>query len=403
MVLVFALLVGCSTSSKTTTLDMLFAESLFGGIHEELVKQFEEEHPNIKVRAEGVPDGSIFDVLRVRISTNEMPDLFQINIGHITTNMADEGGFIYDLKDMESIKAYASSIQEASKINGKLANFSLGVGVLGFPYNKAALAEVGYNEPFTSWEEMMDAGKKLKDQGKDLLVYSSKWETGISNVFHWTFGHKALTDPEFNEAYLSNTIDWSTPGYRDTLVEGFERFKQLNEFVRTGSFTNEYAIAQQSFTNGETAMILGGTWEAGAIRSLNPDLELGFMNLPYASNQNPFIFVPEDGISINAKSDEVEAAKTFANWLFSKEIYAKIQVAKGSMSAITGVGELDPAYEDVPNWLNTDRVISFGNTGPVPGPTWVALGEAAQRYTFDGNLDSAIDQFITEYNKTKSE
>lgn len=416
-IMVLSLFAGCSSGNskqagsadkggdknKTTTITMLFADSLLGGIHEELVKEFEASHPGIKVKAESLPDGGIFDALRVRVTSQEMPDLFQINIGHVSASMAEEAGYIYDLKDMESMQNYAASIKEASTINGKIANFSLGVGVLGLPYNKKALAELGYNEPFKTWDEMMAAGKKLKDQGQDLLVYASKWETSIANVFHWTFGYASLKDPEFKKAYLSNSIDWSKPGYTDILAEGFKKFKELNTYVRTGSFTNEYSIAQQAFANEETPMVLGGTWEAGTYRQLNENLDLGFMNLPYApENENPYIFVPEDGLAINAKSDHLEAAKTLANWLFSQEVYAKIQKAKGSMSAITGVGELDPSYEDVPNWLNTDRVISFANTGPIPGPTWVALGEAAQQYTFDDDLDAAIQRFVAEYNKTKA-
>ncbi|RIE00852.1 hypothetical protein D3H35_26120 [Cohnella faecalis] len=40
--------------------------------------------------------------------------------------------------------------------------------------------------------------------------------------------------------------------------------------------------------------------------------------------------------------------------------------------------------------------------GPVPSPTWIALGNAAQEYTFKGDADKSIDKFITAYNKTKS-
>lgn len=390
-------------SGKTVELNMLFAESLFGGIHDQLVKQFEDANPNIKVNVETVPDGSIFDTLRIRITSAEVPDLFQINIGHDTTKLADEGGYITDLKDMESMQGYAASVKSASTVNGKIANFSLGVGVLGFPYNKKALADAGYNEPPKTWEELMALGKKLKDSGKDMLVYSSKWETGIGNVFHWTFGSQSIKDPAFKEAYLSNKVDWSKPEYREVLKQGFERFKELNQYVRTGSFTNEYTIAQQAFTSGESAMVMGGTWEAGTLRGLNADLDLGFMNLPYAEEAtNPYIFVPEDGIALNAKSEHPEEAKKFLNWLFGKDAYAQIQKAKGSMSAVTGVGELDPSYSEVPKWLDTDRVISFANTGPVPNPTWIALGQAAQQYTFDGKLDEAIDKFIKAYDGTKA-
>ena len=390
-------------SGETVELSMLFAESLLGGIHDQLVKEFEDANPNIKVNIETVPDGSIFDTLRIRINSGEVPDLYQINIGHDTTTLADQGGYIADLKDMEAMQGYAASVKNASTVNGKIANFSLGVGVLGFPYNKQALADAGYSEPPKSWEELMALGKKLKDSGKDMLVYSSKWETGIGNVFHWAFGAQALKDPAFKEAYLTNKIDWTKPEYRAVLQQGFERFKELNQYVRTGSFTNEYTIAQQAFTSGEAAMVMGGTWEAGTLRGLNADLDLGFMNLPYTDEAaNPYVFVPEDGIALNAKSKHIEEAKKFLNWLFGKDAYAKIQKAKGSMSAVTGVGELDPSYGEVPKWLETDRVISFANTGPIPNPTWIALGQAAQQFTFDGKLDAAIDKFIKAYDGTKA-
>ena len=69
------------------------------------------------------------------------------------------------------------------------------------------------------------------------------------------------------------------------------------------------------------------------------------------------------------------------------------------MSAEVGVGELDASYADVPNWLATTRVMPFSNTGPVFSPAWVELGSAAQQYTFDGDLDAAIDRFIEAYKK----
>ena len=388
-------------ATKTpVVLTMLFAQSLLGGVEGEIIAEFSKIHPEVTFKVEAVPDGGYFDLLRANMTTGNMADLFQDNIGHVSTALVDEAGFMFDLAGMESLKLYHPSLVEASKFNGKVVNFSLGVGVLGFPYNKAVLAKYGYSKPFSSWQEMMEAGAKLKKDGKDLLVYSSKWETAMPNVFHWTFGNRALKDADFKKAYLSNTIDWTTPGYRDILVEGFGRFKELNEFVRTGSFTNEYAAAQQAFTNGEAAIVMGGTWEAGSIRKLNPEIDLGFMNLPYSPEaENAYIFVPEDGVALNSKSPNLETAKVFLNFLFNKENYAKIQKSKGSMSAEVGVGELDASYADVPNWLATTRVMPFSNTGPVFSPAWVELGSAAQQYTFDGDLDAAIDRFIEAYKK----
>ncbi|MCQ6561984.1 ABC transporter substrate-binding protein [Paenibacillus mendelii] len=392
---------GGGKSGDKVELSVLFADSLFAGIHAELIQEFEAAHPNIKIKAESLPDSGIFDALRIRVSTNEVPDAYQVNIGHITTGLANDAGYLADLSSYESMAGYSESIRNAVSIDGKPALFTLGVGVLGLAYNKDMLAEVGLSEPPKTWEAFMDAGKKLKEKGKDLFVYAGKGETMMGNVFHWAFGSYAVKDPAFKEAYLSNKIDWSKPEYRAILKEGFERFKELNQYTRVGSFTNEFTIAQQAFAEGDSAVLMSGTWEGGALRKLNPDMKLGFMNMPYAAeDQNAYIFVPEDGLAANAKSAHPEETKIFLNWMFSKETYAKILKAKGSFSAMPGVGELDESYTDVPAWLETDRIQSFANTGPVPNNTWVALGTFAQELTFQGDVEKSIDKFIAEYNKT---
>ncbi|SCW77225.1 ABC-type glycerol-3-phosphate transport system, substrate-binding protein [Paenibacillus tianmuensis] len=394
---------GEADGKKSVTLYMLVAESLFNGKVDEFVKKYESQNPGVTIKAEVMPDGNIFDSLRTKISTGDVPDLYQINIGHVTTKLADESGYLYDLSPLSSTRNYTESIRQASMYNGKYAAFTLGVGVLGLNYNKKLLADIGYAAPPKTWEEFMDAGKKLKSKGKDLIVYASKWETSIANVFHWTFGNYALKHEEFKKAYLAGSVDWSKPENKALLGEGFERFKELNQYVRKGSFTNEYAIAQQAFANGEAAMLLGGTWEAGAIRKLNSNLDWGFANLPYApDSENGVIFVPEDGLALNAKSKNVEEAAKFANWLFSKETYGEILKVKGNFPAMPGVGELDPAYADVPKWLETGRIISFANTGPVPGPAWIALGQAAQEYTYNSDANKAAERFVKEYDKSKS-
>ncbi|UVI29999.1 ABC transporter substrate-binding protein [Paenibacillus spongiae] len=388
---------------QKVTLSMIFQESLFNGSHEEIFKEYTDANPNVTIKAETIPDGSYNETMRTRLSTGEVPDLYQAAIHATLTDDLEREGYIQDLKDLAPVQNYSESIQQATRDYGdKQVIFSIGVGVLGIAYNKAMLAEVGYNEPPKTWEELMDAGKKLKDNGKDLLVYSSKWATGIGNVFHWAFGVNASKDAAFKEAYLSKSVDWSKPENRAVLVDGFTKFNELNQYVRTGSFTNEYAIAQQAFANGEAAMILGGTWEAGALRGLNQDLDLGFMNLPYApEDQNAYVLVPEDGISVNAKSENLEEAKKFIGWLFSKETYAKVQKAKGNFSAMPGVGDIDPSYTEVPGWMETDRVITFANSGPIEEATWLTLGNLAQEFTFKNNLDKVVDNFISEYNKMK--
>lgn len=391
--------------AKEATISLYLAESLLASKTDDFVKKFEDSHPGIKVKAEVVPDGEIYSKLQVKITTGEVPDVYQINTGQSATALAKKEGYLYDLSNLASSKHLSESIRQASMVDGKLAALPIGVGVMGFLYNKKMLADVGFAAPPATWEDLMKAGEALKAKNKALLVYAAKWESSIANVFQWTFGNLAISDPEFKKAYMSDSVDFSNPKYRAALIEGYAKFKELNQFVLTGSFTNEYAVAQKSFVNGEAAMIMGGTWDAGTIRGLNKDLDFGFMNLPYApESQNSYIFTPEDGLAVNAKSANLEAAKTFVDWLYSKETYAQVVETKKNFSAEPGVGTLDPAYADVPKWLDTGRVAPFANVGPMPGSVYIALGQSAQSYTFNkGDAEKNANQFIKEYEKTKNQ
>ncbi|MFT9846405.1 ABC transporter substrate-binding protein [Aneurinibacillus sp. REN35] len=391
-------------SQQTQKVRVFLADSLLVSKSkaEEITKKFEDEHPAIDVQFETVPDGNLFERLRVMVATDEMPDIYQINTGHTSAALANKGGYLYDLKEMESMQNFSPAIQKAVQVDGKSAAFSLGIGVLGFHYNKELLAEVGFAQPPQTWEELMEAGEKLKQKDKALLVYASKWQTSIGNVFHWTFGHHALKNPEFRKAYESNSVDWSKPENHAILLEGYKRFAELNKYVLSGSFTNEYQVAQQAFVNGEAAMIMGGTWDGVQIRNMAPDLKTAFMNLPYAKEQeNPVIFTAEDGLAINAKSQNLEAAKTFLNWLFSKEAYGQIVAAKQNFSAQPGVGELDEVYAQVPKWLETNRTVPFANIGPMPDTVYIKLGETAQSTTFGSDVEKAVEQFVKEYTTKK--
>lgn len=390
-------------SDKEVTISLYVAESLLASKTDEFVKKFEEAHPNIKVKAEIVPDGEIYTTLQVKITTDEMPDVYQVGTAQTATFLASKSGYLYDLSELDSSKNYSQGILDASMVDGKLGDLSFGAGVMGFLYNKKMFADIGFDTPPETWEDLMKAGEALKAKNKALLVYAAKWESSIANVFQWAFGNLALSDPEFKKAYTSNAIDFSNPKYHEVLIEGYNKFNELNKYVLTGSFTNEYAVAQKSFVNGDAAMIMGGTWDAGTIRDLNKDLDFGFMNLPYAPvDQNSYIFTAEDGLAINAKSDKLEAAKTFVNWLFSKEIYAQVVGAKKNLSAQPGVGEVDPVFTDVPNWLASGRTAPFANGGPMPGTVFIALGQSAQAFTFDGDAEKNAAQFIKEYDKARN-
>lgn len=371
-------------------------------VTEEYIAEFEAQHPNIKVNLETVPQSQVEEKMRILISTDDVPDVYQLQKAGGVTAQLLENGYVYDLNQLEAAKNLSDKIKAELSVDGKLVDYPLSISVLGFLYNKKMFADIGFAEPPKTWEELMEAGEKLKAQKKALLVYPGKWATGPAVNFHWTFNNYALQNPEFNKAYIAGTIDWTVPEYRALLEEGFAKFNELNEYVLVGSFTNEVEQARQAFVQGQAAMFMGGSWDGGATDALKPDFEWGFMNLPYSpADVNSTAVVPGAGYAINAKSDQLEAAKTFLEYLFSKETYLKINKMKKSLSVMPGVGEIDPRMQDASKRLETNLVMPFANGGQMTNALLAKLGQIAQAVSFGQDIQQAADEFIREYKLEK--
>ncbi|WP_164821517.1 ABC transporter substrate-binding protein [Paenibacillus koleovorans] len=390
---------GPAAKKDPVTLKMQIAEGLI--VNRDtvvgMVNEFRKVHPEINVEVETLPADQRNAKLQTMITTAEMPDIYQLNALNELTLLANRAGFLYDLGQLESAKNFSEDVRKGVTVDGKMSVFPTGLGFVGFAYNIPMFESVGYSKPPATWEELMDAGEKLKAKNQALMVYAGKWATAIGNVFHWTFGNQANKDAAFKEAYLGNKVDWVKN--RSLLLEGYDRFNKLNKYVLTGSFT--YSIEQgiQAFAKGQAAMVMGGTWSAAQIDQQNPGFKWGFMNLPYtADKDNSYIYTIEDGFAMNAKSKHLEETKTFMNWFFSKENFAKIIKAKQNMSAMPGVGEVLPVFAETTNWLKSGRVNTFANLGPMTNPVFIKLSETAQGVTFGSDVNKMADEWIKEYN-----
>jgi len=110
-------------------------------------------------------------------------------------------------------------------------------------------------------------------------------------------------------------------------------------------------------------------WALGGILAANPNMNIGFAPYPaYMPNSKPVVLSAEDsGYSISATSTNIEGAKKFLNYLFSKENMKKYSEALGSPSAFKDVDANwapEGFRKEVTNTLNTAVNIGFTNEKP---------------------------------------
>src|SRR5699024_5777577 len=145
---------------------------------EKMVKEFEEENPNIKVKLQDIPQDQIDQKLQTMIAGGNVPDVW-------SANWADSGfatynglGALLDLteyieKDPDSVKGIDEKLLDIYTIDGK----TYGVPILAMGsyifYNKDLFDEAGIDYLPTDWDDkswnydkMIEIAKKLtKDVG----------------------------------------------------------------------------------------------------------------------------------------------------------------------------------------------------------------------------------------------
>ena len=134
---------------------------------EALIKAFQAKNPNITIKLETRPQGGEGDnVVKTRLSTQEMTDLFAYNSGSLfqalnpasqLTPLNDEP-WVGDLDD-----AFKPSVSAEDQVYGAPFGSAFGGGIL---YNKKVYADLGLEVPQT-WDEFMANNAKIKKAGID--------------------------------------------------------------------------------------------------------------------------------------------------------------------------------------------------------------------------------------------
>src|SRR5699024_7223126 len=103
-VIIVILLVGCSKSNAAddkVTLEFFSVKAENINIYRELIKEFEEKHPNIHVKLEQPPEAET--VLRMKLTKNDTPDIIGFN-GNPTYGEMAEVGVLHDYSDSHLIE-----------------------------------------------------------------------------------------------------------------------------------------------------------------------------------------------------------------------------------------------------------------------------------------------------------
>ena len=223
-VFVLALLassVGCASDESDAGTVRVLAMEQAGPTVEEMnaiVDEFNEENPNVDVVIEYVSYDALHDKITTAM-TSSPPAYDVFLVDDIWYSEFAEAGYIWDVSDKitpEMEENIFDAAWDITVVDGKTYGLPWLLDQKYFYYNEEILNEAGISAPPTTWEEMVDQAKIIKDQG--LVEYPIVWSWGQyeAAICDWVtllYGNGgSLVDdagnPAFNDEKGVATLTW---------------------------------------------------------------------------------------------------------------------------------------------------------------------------------------------------
>jgi raffinose/stachyose/melibiose transport system substrate-binding protein len=294
------------------------------GTAEALAEAFTAENPNITIEVETRPQGADGDnVVKTRLSTGEMTDLFQYNSGALLQALNPDETLV-NLADQEYVdkfdENFIASVSTENGVYGVPMGQSMAGAVL---YNKDIYADLGLEIP-TTWDEFIANSEAIKEAGVAAPIVQTYGDTWTSQLFVLgDFNNVLAEDPDWAEKYTNNEAKYvDEPAFAgfEHLQEAFEK-DLLNEdfasalyadgvsMVATGEGAHypmlTFAASQLATTNPEAADVVGSFPLPG------PDAETNGLTVWMPTNT---IYVPQ-----STEGEKLEAVQQFLEWVTTPE------------------------------------------------------------------------------------
>lgn len=288
-----------------------------------LVSEFEEKYPNVKVNLELI--GDVEEILERKATVGDLPDvtLVPANIDKREFNKyflpIDDVGF-----NQDNIYDYISGVSS----DGLLYNLATSTSWQGVIYNKKIFKDFGIESTPATEKEFFEICDKIKRNGivPVALNYKQSWRMNI-----WIDAVPYLYDVHMEDKLIE--------GSKDVFSHDGEIYKSLNfarkiynyGYCEDDILNYDWSQCKDDIVNGKTAMIIWNSDFIDQLITLGMDKDdIGMFPIPETTS----IKMTGDyrmGISKNTRYPE--AAKEFLKFLFQEDRYAN---AVGIMSSLKG-------------------------------------------------------------------
>lgn len=347
-----------------------FEVTLFEGgegldFYTQVAREFERDHPGVRVLLQGDP--AIADKMRMRVLEGDLPEV--TNAG-VNVWALQENGLLQELDPWLDRESFLPGSLEQYQSGGKTYGVPLVYVVWSVYYNKAVFREHGWEPPGT-WDEFLELCRRIESAGRVPVAFQGRYPFYARPLVEHTYFHLAgRTQHEQLAGGGAGAFD------HPAMVGALDLLRRLSRYFQPGFEGSSHTEAQLEFFQGRAAMLFCGSWLYSEMQDNIPqDFELGAFSLPlpdspravpgaqYASSGYFFVF---------SSSRHPELGAEFLRYLTSVEVASRFAAERGIPVAVEAANAaLNPAMEEVAEQLR-DLKETFG---PPRGPTVKGLDQ----------------------------
>lgn len=305
---------------------------------EEIISAFQTTYPNVEVDYAIKADGDYDSLLRLAIQSGSGPDLFWTN-GTATSTMRDlvEQGVCVDLSDVVNFDFISDNALELGRIGDGIYSVPwMSMDTRTCYYNKDMFEQNGWTIPST-FDEFQKLLSDIKAKGiTPISLCGDTW--CILFIYEPVL---AAYDPDYSIKLRDDSVGATDEPAR-------KAWELLVDWANIGYFGNDWLNIADSdaqnfaFATGNTAMAIGGSWDAVIISKNNPSLNFGAFTIPSNDGSVGLVGTSANGFSVNSASRNLEAALAFANFCAEKQAQT---IWIQSLGAVPVSGEIEASTQ----------------------------------------------------------
>jgi len=338
-------------------------------VYQETVQKFNEEHPDVEIKALRIPNDAYKQKLAVAMSGGNPPDIFH-SWGGGWLKAFVEAGNVLDISGKFDEARFNKLALGNSTFNDKVYGLPLGLSLTHFYYNKDIFAKYNLTPPKT-WDELVSVIETLKQNNviPITLANKTKWPGAYYLMY---LADRIGSEQLFLEAFNRTGRGFDDPDY----VKAGEYIQKLVDMEAFNPGFNgvpwDAGQGRQLMYSEQSAMLLISNSFINNIRDESPEFEkkvdfFDFPSIPGGKGDPTNLGVNSSPVwSVSATSKYPDVAVEFINELTSVETAQAYADRTGSVTAINAVNYADPFAKRLAESLAKANAVHFPYDQTVP-------------------------------------